>query len=222
MLRECVESFINQTFEDFEVIVVDDGSVEDISFVKDIDPRVKYIYQEHKGISAALNLAMDNSNGLFIMPFGSDDIAMPDLLKETVEVMERYKNKFDVVYTNFWIKKNDKLQRKLVTKTLSPENAYNEMLRKQYIPHSGTLWKKEKIPRYDETLESAVDWELFLSAMEKGVRFKHRKKKLWISRIGHEREFGTQRQIDCCNRVLRKRGYYFDIETRKGVKICNS
>ncbi len=220
MLRECVESFINQTFTDWELIVADDGSTEDISFVKDMDLRVKYYRQEHMGMAKAYNLALDNSNGIYVMPIGSDDLAMPDLLEETVALMEKYKNKFDVVYTNYWVKRRDgTLQRKLVTKTLKPEDAYSEMLKKQYIPHPGSLWKKSIHPRYDESLESAVDLELFLTAMENGVRFKHRKKKLWIYRTGHPREYDTQRQIDCCNRILHKRGYWFDDITRKGYKI---
>lgn len=220
LLKECVQSFINQTFTDFEIVIVDDGSEEDISFVKDMDNRVKYIRQEHLGIARAFNLALDNSNGVYIMPFGSDDIAMPDLLEETVALMEKYKNKFDVIYTNYWIKRKDgTLQRKLSTKTLKPEDAYAEMLKKQYIPHPASLWKREVFPRYDESLESAVDLELFLTAMENGVRFKHRKCKLWIYRTGHAREFGTQRQIDCCQIILAKRGYYFDTKTRRGIKI---
>jgi len=220
MLRECIESFINQTFSAFEIVIVDDGSEEDLSFVKDMDPRVKYIRQEHLGISKAFNLALDNSSGTYIMPMGSDDLAMPDLLEETVALMEKYKKKYDVIYSNNWIKHcNGTIHRKLHSRTLNQEDAYKAMLNRQYIPHPGSLWKKEKIPRYDESLESAVDWELMLTAIENGVRFKHKKKKLWIYRIGHPREGGTERQTNCCDIILKKRGYYFDKKLRQGIKI---
>jgi glycosyltransferase involved in cell wall biosynthesis len=219
MLAECIESFIKQSFKDFEIVVADDGSEEDLRFIKEMDPRVKHVIQRHLGISRAFNLAMDNSSGEYIMPFGSDDLALPKLLQDTLSLMERYKNKYDVIYPNFWIQKNGRLYKKLNTKTLNPAVAYQEMLKKQYIPHSGTLWKKECYPRYDETLESAVDLELFLTAMENGVKFKHLKSKLFIYRTEHEREFNTKRQIDCCDKILRKRGFAFDEATRLGYKL---
>ena len=222
MLKECIESFIAQSFQDWELILVDDGSEEDLTFVKDMDDRVKYYRQDHVGISKAFNLALDKSSGKYVLPFGSDDLASDkNLLKELLTCMETYP-KYDVIYTDFWIRRSDGLRRRNKNrKTYNSKDAYQEMLVRQYISHPGTLWKKEKMPRYDETLESAVDWELFLTAMENKVRFKHRSGKLWTYRTGHEREFNTQRQNDCCDRILRKRGYYFDIKTRKGVKICN-
>jgi hypothetical protein len=57
--------------------------------------------------------------------------------------------------------------------------------------------------------------------MESGVKFKHIKCKLWIHRTGHHREFGTNRQIDCCEKVLNRRGYTFNNKTRRGEKICS-
>lgn len=222
MLKECIEYFINQTFTDWELVIIDDGSEDDISFVSDMDKRVKYIRQEHLGISKAFNLALDNSIGEYIMPFGSDDLAThPDFLDKILKCIKAYP-KYDVIYVDFWIRKsNGQTIRKKNCKTLNDKEAYNKMLTSQYIPHPGTLWKKNKIPRYDESLESAVDWELFLTAMENGIRFKHRRGRLWTYRTGHQREFNTERQNKCCDIILRKRGFYFDVKTRKGVKICS-
>jgi glycosyltransferase involved in cell wall biosynthesis len=220
MLKECINSFIQQTFKNWEFVIADDGSEEDLSFVKKMDPRIKYFRQEHIGMAKAYNLALDNSKGKYIMPFGSDDIAMPDLLEELIELIEKYKKEYDVIYSNYWTRHcNGTVHRRLLSRTLNQKDAYKTMLNKQYIPHPGSLWKKEKMPHYDESLESAVDLELFLTAMENGVRFKHRKKKLWVYRIGHEREGGTERQANCCDRILRKRGYYFNRKLRQGIKI---
>jgi len=219
MLRECVQSFIDQTFTDFEIVVADDGSEDDLTFVASMDKRVKYVRQEHIGIARAFNLALDNSVGEYIMPFGSDDLATPELLIEQLTLLEIHK-RYDVAYCNHWTMRNDgKKHRKLCMKTLSDKDAYQAMLERQYIPHGGSLWKKDKMPRYDESLESAVDWELFLAAMESGVRFKHRRAKLWIHRTGHPREERTERQLRCCDIILRRRGYYFNKELRKGIKL---
>ena len=221
MLRECVQSFIDQTYQDWELVLVDDGSEEDLTFVSDMDPRVKYIRQDHLGISRAFNFALDNSTGDFIMPFGSDDLAVsPDgsrrtLLEDLVHFIGTHD--CEAVYCNYWVKSPDGVSRRLLMKTPKDDKeAYKMMLHSQYIPHPGSLWKKWAMPRYDESLESAVDWELYLTAMENGARFRHRKMKLWTYRTGHPREAGSKRQADCCDRVLRKRGYYFNKEDRKG------
>ena len=156
------------------------------------------------------------------MPFGSDDIPKENLLHDMVEAMELYGEQYDVMYCNqFVLKPDGSVSRRLFHEKKDPKVAYHGMLERHYISHTGSLWKRESCPAYDETLESAVDLELILTAMEKGVRFKHIKKKLLYYRVGHNREGGTQKQVDCCDRILKKRGYQFDSKTRRGIKICN-
>ncbi len=225
MLRECIMSFVNQTYTDWEMIVLDDGSEEDLTFVTDIDPRIKYFRQDPRCYAKVWNVMMDLSSGKYIMPFGSDDIASSeDFLKNCIEFLKQ-DLECDIVYTDHWLRgiNGSEIRQKIgVDKTsLTGNDAYEEMLNRQYIPHPGTLWKKEKVPRYDESLESAQDWELFLTAIENGIKFGHISKRLWTYRVGHPREANTQRQVDCCDRLLKKRGYYFNKETRSGVKICN-
>jgi len=222
MLEECIDSFVDQTFGDWELILVDDGSEENLTSVGNFDSRIRYFRQEHEGIARAYNLALDKSSGKYVIAFGSDDLASKkNFLEEMVAAMEKYTD-YDAVYcNNFVLGTHGNIHRQLCRKTLRMPAAYEEMLVRQYLPHQGTMWRIEKMPRYDETLESAVDWELFLTALERGVRFKHIKKKLWTYRVGHPREFGTKRQEDCCDRILRKRGYYFDRKARCGIKICS-
>lgn len=215
MLRECVESFIVQSFTDFELIVADDGSTEDLTFVKNIDKRVRYLRQNKKGQSAARNLAISNSFGEYILQFDSDDIAShKDFLSEMVRLIDD----FDAIYSDHFIIREDG-SRGIVRLHSVNDSQYETMLNKQYIPNPGTLWKKDKIPKYDETLESAIDLELFLTALERGIRFRHVNKRLWTLRTGHPRETGTRMQEECCDRILKKRGYYFDKNKREGFKI---
>jgi len=217
MLRECIESFIKQTFKDFEIIVVDDGSEEDLSFVIDMDSRVKYFKQEHlgegpRGIAAGFNLALDKSSGKYVLPFGSDDLALPNLLLKLLKIV----NGSDIAYCDNLLRRYDGSESR---RKYSNKITYKEMLEKQIIAHSGTLWLKDNMPRYDETLGAAEDWELFLEALENGLSFKHIAERLWIYRTGHLRESNTQRVVDGCCRVMSKRKYYFDKKLRRGFPL---
>lgn len=221
-LRGCLQSFIDQSFTDFEIVVVDDGSDDDLSFVSNLDKRIKYIRQEkNHGMSSGLNKAFDESAGEFIMPFGSDDVALPGLIEVLVKELDN-NERIDIVYSDSWISgKNGRYRRKL--KSFNNNSLlYEEMLKGQCISHGGTLWRKNKYPKLDETVSPAEDWELFLAALEKGLKFKHIPERLWIyDETGEDRMSRYPEMADKCDEVLNRRGYYYDKKQKIGKKICN-
>ena len=77
-LHECVDSILAQTFTDFELILVDDGSPDNCGKICDEyaakDSRVRVIHQENQGVSAARNAALDVAKGEFIAFIDSDDV----------------------------------------------------------------------------------------------------------------------------------------------------
>jgi glycosyltransferase involved in cell wall biosynthesis len=76
-LEQCLNSILNQTFKDIEIICVNDGSTDNsYNLLKEFakkDNRIKIITQENKGVSTARNIGLDNSNSEFIMFLDSDD-----------------------------------------------------------------------------------------------------------------------------------------------------
>lgn len=88
-LRRCVDSILSQTFTDFEVILVDDGSPDDCPAICDEyagkDERVRVIHQENGGLSAARNAGLDwvfaNSDSRWISFVDSDDCVHPKFLE---------------------------------------------------------------------------------------------------------------------------------------------
>jgi glycosyltransferase involved in cell wall biosynthesis len=85
LLPETIESVLNQRFQDFELIVVDDGSTDNTREVLErYEPRVRYIYQENHGPSAARNLGVRNARGAWIAIQDSDDLATPEHLEVLV------------------------------------------------------------------------------------------------------------------------------------------
>jgi glycosyltransferase involved in cell wall biosynthesis len=209
LLQETLQSFENQIYEDFEVVVVDDGSFKSLREVVSKFPHARYIRQRHKGISAAFNLALENSTGDFIIPFGSDDLAIDEYALQKVSDYQQETNA-DVVYTNYE-EFDHKYKNTVGVSKVQEVTEYKELLKNQCIPHGGSLWRKSKMPYYDESLESAVDWELMLTAWERGLTFKLLEDCLWTFRTGDlTREFKTERQIINCREVLRRRGIDYD------------
>jgi len=81
LLPETIESVLNQRFQDFELIVVDDGSTDNSREVlRRYEPRVHYIYQENHGPSAARNLGVRHAKGAWIAIQDSDDLCAPEHL----------------------------------------------------------------------------------------------------------------------------------------------
>ena len=81
-LSEAIRSVLVQTFTDFELIIVDDGSTDETEeLVRSFsDRRIRYLWQSHQGISAARNAAIRSARGLYVAHLDSDDIWLPNIL----------------------------------------------------------------------------------------------------------------------------------------------
>lgn len=81
-LRECLDSIINQTYCDLEILIIDDGSTDGSPQIceeyREKDERIRVFHTENRGQSAARNLGLDNARGDWIMFVDSDDYVSPD------------------------------------------------------------------------------------------------------------------------------------------------
>ena len=90
-LNQQLDSLFSQTYENFELIIVDDGSTDSTrDLIKSYtDSRIVYLYQENKGVSASRNLALSKSKGDFIAFLDSDDNWLKEKLEKTVKYLIR-------------------------------------------------------------------------------------------------------------------------------------
>ena len=81
-LRRCVDSILTQTFTDFEVLLIDDGSTDGSGKICDEyakkDKRVRVFHKENGGVSSARNLGLDNVRGRYVTFVDADDKISPD------------------------------------------------------------------------------------------------------------------------------------------------
>lgn len=84
-LDRCIQSVINQTFDNFELLLVDDGSSDNSRQIceryAERDSRIKYYHKENGGASSARNLALDNASGEYVLMLDSDDWIDPNCLE---------------------------------------------------------------------------------------------------------------------------------------------
>lgn len=110
-LKEALESVFNQTFKDFEVILVNDGSKEDISdILSQYEGRINYFGQVNLGPAAARNLGISKATGKYIAFEDSDDIWLPEKLEKQVGFMEKQDLKWSHTGFNYWWPETGKLR----------------------------------------------------------------------------------------------------------------
>ncbi|SDN22298.1 glycosyltransferase family 2 protein [Alkalicoccus daliensis] len=93
-IEKCILSILNQTFTDFELIIIDDGSSDNSRSICEklstIDARISYVFQENKGVSAARNKALDLFKGEYYLLVDGDDTLHPDMIKKLYYLCREY------------------------------------------------------------------------------------------------------------------------------------
>lgn len=94
-LRRCVDSILNQTFTDFELILVDDGSQDSSGSIceeyAEKDKRIKVIHKENGGAYSARNAGLDTASGTYVMFVDGDDFLVSDALSAALSTADEYK-----------------------------------------------------------------------------------------------------------------------------------
>ena len=102
-ISEAIESILAQTYRDFELVIIDDGSTDNSKEMVALhlsDERVRYVYQRNRGFSAAVNRGIKESSGSLIGFIGQDDLWMPNKLELQVKYLSEHKD-VDLVHSNY-------------------------------------------------------------------------------------------------------------------------
>lgn len=142
-LAECLESVIAQTFQDIEIICINDGSTDDsVKILKEFqkrDARFIVINQKNQGVSAARNAGLEIATGKYIGFVDSDDTITPEFFETLYEIVEQ--NQCDVVFSRSlsserMIQNNRKYTRKEIGSEILPlyfkEDGHNAIWNKLY------------------------------------------------------------------------------------------
>lgn len=132
-LSKCIDSILNQTFKDFELILIDDGSSDGSGKICDKyankDRRIAVIHQENTGVSAARNAGLDIAKGEYIGFIDSDDFIDKSMYEKLINAIESFN--VDMAICGYdYINESGKMERKFKNsspKTLSKSETFSAM-----------------------------------------------------------------------------------------------
>ena len=173
-LRECIESILNQTFKDFELIILNDGSsnnVEDVIKTYN-DKRILYYKNEKtEGITKSRNKLLSLANGKYIAIQDHDDISFPERFEKEYEFLEEHK---DISIVSAWIEVFSEINYKLHKKKIKIWKAKTypkilDFLKRCELIHPACMWRKNDFEKYNLLYEDgyygAQDYALFAKAI---------------------------------------------------------
>lgn len=167
--KKCLDSIFSQTYQDFEIVLIDDGSEQKvIDYLKkeEIDlSKIKHIrLDKNVGLPRALNIGLKECKGEYIARMDDDDIMLPTRLEKQLDYIQ--KNNLDGCFTWYdTIDNSDNIISKQSIE-ISNEKMLSQLLNKGNIfCHASLFLKKsvfEEINGYDENLRYAQDSELYI------------------------------------------------------------
>lgn len=166
-IEECIESVLNQTYQNWEMLIVNDKSTDHTqsiveSYVKK-DPRIKLFNQEkNAGVAAARNKALELSQGRFVAFLDSDDAWKPNKLERQLEFM--FENNYGFTFTSYEIMSVKPLDKKKIFRVPAKIN-YNQYLRNTIIGNLTVIMDKELLGEIRVEvgyLEDVLTWMKYL------------------------------------------------------------
>ncbi len=171
-LDECLQSVLEQSYSDWECIIVNDGSPDDTEEVAtrwiEKDSRFKYVYQENGGLSSARNAGISIAQGEYILPLDADDKIAPNYISLAVQSFQEDVS-LKVVYC-----KAEKFGNETGMWQLPPFSIY-DLCRFNMIFCSAIFKRKdwELVGGYDVTMIYGLeDWEFWIAVLKNGGNVK--------------------------------------------------
>ena len=164
-LKKAINSILNQTYKNFEIIVIDDGSTDNTKDIMAEFKGVKYIYQENAGLSAARNNSISFSSGEFLVFLDADDWLYPQALSIQIDYFLSKPNlslvsgshiKIYVDENKFFINSAADIK----------EDNFIKLLKSNYISHPAAVMIRRKIFEmyfFNTEFRSCQDYDLYLS-----------------------------------------------------------
>jgi len=171
-IKQCIDSCLLQTYDNIEIIVIDDGSKDSSLRIACQYDKVKVFHKENGGTASALNLGISKASGEWIKWVSADDVLTNDAVQILVDNALRTPDNQNVIfYTDYWyIDKNGTITGEFIERNLNnlTQNERNGILWQYFYGNgSSSLMHKsifERVGMYDDSLKASEDYEFWLRA----------------------------------------------------------
>ncbi len=207
-ISECIDSVLDQNYQNLEIIVVDDGSTDGTLEVISRYERIRVISQSNSGACVARNRGLKLSKGKYVKFLDSDDFLEPGVIKAQVELSEKL-DENAIVYGNYNIVRGD---RKSCQDTFIGMADQTAILMIADILISTPLhrkWMLELVDGFDERLKNGQEWNLHIRLSSEGVRFIHHRGSVFNYRIHKSVHRISNRKVKEKERI------FYDLEKLK-------
>ena len=213
-IAETLDSVFAQTFTNYEVIVINDGSPDTIEFEQALEKyrdKIVYLKQENKGVGPARNTGIKHSKADLLAFLDGDDIWLPNFLESQIKFLQT--NNYDLVYCDAYLFGDKYLGTKTYMNGGSPSegeaNFENLLLYKCCVFMSGTIAKKQTVidvGMFNPKDIRAQDFDLWLRMAHAGAKIGYQRDVLAKYRVRSNSVSGNniqrvQREIDVFNRI---------------------
>jgi len=189
-IGEAIESVLIQNYPKFELVIINDGSTDNTKEVisRYDDERIRYIYQENGGMSNALNRAIREAKGQYIMPLDADDMMTPDFIASHLQEFKKYPEA-DLVYSDVLLIDSSSNPIRVMKKPEYQDRRHmiRDLFRAGHpiIPFRLGIRKSvyDKIGLYDEKLRIGMDYDMIRRFVRAGLKEHHLRKPLHLRRI---------------------------------------
>jgi glycosyltransferase involved in cell wall biosynthesis len=172
-LSSSIESILDQTFQDFEFILINDGSSDrSLEIIRDFssnDRRIKTIDQENIGLTRSLNKGLDLAKGIYIARQDAGDISLPERLSLQNEFLDDHKNAALLGTSISFIDEDSKVIRTKI-QPCETQEIRRILSKKNCFSHGSLMFRRQEILNlggYREDLPLAQDYDLILRTAEK-------------------------------------------------------
>ncbi len=189
-IGQAIESVLAQEYPNFELVIIDDGSTDNTKEVilRYNDERIRYLYQENKGVSSARNLAINKAKGQYIMPLDADDMMTPDFIAKHLAEFEKHPD-VDLVYCDVLLIDGNGNQIRIMNKPEYQDRRYliRDLLRAGHpvVPFRLGIRRSvfDKIGFYDEDLLIGEDYDMMRRFVKAGLKAHHLSEPLHLRRM---------------------------------------
>lgn len=171
-LKFAIDSVIAQTYQDWEIIIVDDGSTDNTGQVAagSDDARIRYVYQDNRGLSAARNTGLEHSSGEYVAFLDADDSWEPSFFEHTTSQLKHDDN-LSMIYTRYrFMDHTGYLLPQIGGMALKGKHFRAKLFRGGFFGvHCAVIRRAtlDIVGKFDLGLTSAEDWDMWLRISER-------------------------------------------------------